>query len=90
MVSEPDPDVSLLPPAPSPSHKRCLRAVKSTAFKREERRKHKGRSGSSSGNARSRSGSTRSNARRRSGSAASTRRRSASASGSASGRTPSP
>ncbi|KAE8818716.1 splicing factor, arginine/serine-rich 19-like [Hordeum vulgare] len=38
---EPDRDVSLLPPAPNPSHQPSLRAAKSTAFKREERRKHK-------------------------------------------------
>uniref|UniRef100_R7W883 Uncharacterized protein n=1 Tax=Aegilops tauschii TaxID=37682 RepID=R7W883_AEGTA len=41
MEPEPDRGVSLLYPAPNPSHKPCLRAAKSTAFKREERRKHK-------------------------------------------------
>ena len=39
---EPDPARGVSPsPAPNPSHQPFLRAAKSTAFKREERRKHK-------------------------------------------------
>ncbi|KQK09831.1 splicing factor, arginine/serine-rich 19 isoform X1 [Brachypodium distachyon] len=43
MESDSDRDASLLSPAPNPSHQPFLRAAKSAAFKREERRKRKER-----------------------------------------------